>query len=314
MAPSGHDRRGECRASAAGSISALVVVLFMGAAVRGGEPLAQRPDLELAKPQATCGLQTLGSAARPAAMSGVQTLNQYQTAPEDPLASYARTPLGDWQMPIEVDRADPWLRFVVFAMKRPVVIDVAVFVDGRPYANGREAWIDDVLSESEKAAPAASASEVAKPAAPVAATDGKKVIVPEATSEPAKVSAQARGAEHARAAALLRGDAWAAGRPAGDSLADCRVGRRSAGRGARFEPVVAAGQRRALVGVFGSRSQRCARSGGDRRRGNSVGTSRCRPERRRRRAGIAPQGGPAASVAVCDRPSAGGTDRRRHGP
>ena len=73
------------------------------------------------------------------------------TAVDDPLANYARTPLGDWQMPVEVDRDDPWLRFVLFAIKRPVVIDVAVFVDGKPYADGREAWIDGVLDQSAEA-------------------------------------------------------------------------------------------------------------------------------------------------------------------
>ncbi len=77
-------------------------------------------------------------------------LNAVQAVVDDPLANYQRTPLGDWQMPVAVDREDPWLRFVVFAVRRPVVVDLAVFVDGKPYSDGREAWIDGVLEESKQ--------------------------------------------------------------------------------------------------------------------------------------------------------------------
>ena len=34
--------------------------------------------------------------------------------------------------------------------KRPVVIDLAVFIDGRPFRESREAWIDELLTPAER--------------------------------------------------------------------------------------------------------------------------------------------------------------------
>jgi hypothetical protein len=132
-----------------------------------------RPDLTSAKPQAACALQTLRAAPQREMPTGVVFTSAMEVA-EDPLANYARTPLGDWQMPTEVDRGNPWLRFVLFAIERPVVIDVAVFVDGRPYADGREAWIEGVLAEARAATEGpAKENAVAKPASGVVTAEQK---------------------------------------------------------------------------------------------------------------------------------------------
>jgi Ca2+-binding EF-hand superfamily protein len=174
-----------------------------------------RPDLTSVKPQAACALQTLRAAPQREMPTGVVFTSAMDVA-EDPLANYARTPLGDWQMPTEVDRGNPWLRFVLFAVERPVVIDVAVFVDGKPYADGREAWIEGVLAEARAAKDGPSKENaVAKPATGVVMAEQEKktpikpvaVVASEKKAEStkkeivakvAKVSAQSRQAPNMR--------------------------------------------------------------------------------------------------------------------
>ncbi len=119
-------------------------VCLVCAATALGETIVQRPVLEHAKPVAACKLQSLperneNSMMRPAVSYTLQP------QPEDPLANYERTPLGDWRMPADVDRDDPWLRLLLMGPKRPVVIDLAVFIDGRPFRESREEWIDELL-------------------------------------------------------------------------------------------------------------------------------------------------------------------------
>jgi len=140
-------------------------------------------------------------------IEGVQFMPSRPVA-DDPLASYQRTPLGDWQMHGDVDRTDPWLRFLLLGPKRPLVIDAAVYVDGIPYSDGREAWIDDALSakpadpapSAEYTQPLAgdvrSASTAApgtKPDAPNPTELNTKTVVATVKSEP-KVAARVRHA------------------------------------------------------------------------------------------------------------------------
>jgi hypothetical protein len=49
-------------------------------------------------------------------------------------------------MPATVERDDPWLRLLLVGPKRPIVIDLAVLIDGRPFRASREAWIDELLA------------------------------------------------------------------------------------------------------------------------------------------------------------------------
>jgi hypothetical protein len=150
-----------------------------------------RPDLMGAKPQAACEVQVLTAAPRQVMPEGVVFISAVAPMAEDPLSNYARSPLGDWQMPEDVDRAEPWLRLVLFAVRRPVVIDLAVFVDGKPYADAREAWIDGVLDQSATDVASVASTAVGETVAT------KKSIVP-AANEPPKVSAQARQAPSMR--------------------------------------------------------------------------------------------------------------------
>jgi hypothetical protein len=153
-----------------------------------------RPDPRTDEHLAACKLQSLAKPATQPMMAGSQFVAGPAVA-DDSLANYQRTPLGDWQMTDGVDRADPWLRFLLVGPKRPLVIDVAVYVNGQPYTDGREAWIDDLLSGKpavpEKVAPAA--RPLAKP------TDEKrgKSIIATLKSEP-MVAVQVRRAPDMR--------------------------------------------------------------------------------------------------------------------
>jgi hypothetical protein len=108
-----------------------------------------RADIETKAPLAMAALQDAGTGARDATMMAPAPLMVGATAPEDPLDSYQRTMLGDWPEPPQGERNDPWIRLLLLAPKQPMLIDVAVFVDGKPYREGREAWIDGVIRDAK---------------------------------------------------------------------------------------------------------------------------------------------------------------------
>jgi hypothetical protein len=127
----------------------LMLAIALCASLARAEP-PPRPDLNAATPIATCKLQTLAASPQPA-YDRPQVLYSLQRPADDPLANYERTPLGGWRMPAEADRDDPWLRLLLVGPKRPVVIDLAVFIDGKPFREKREAWIDEVLATNTRA-------------------------------------------------------------------------------------------------------------------------------------------------------------------
>lgn len=128
-----------------------------------GEPVPQRPDLAAAKPLATCKLEVVAAPEASPAMPAMVQLYATQPVADDGAINYLRTPRGEWQLPERVDRDDPWNRILMLSPKRPIVIDLAVFLDGKPYRAARENWIDEVLtagkSKSGDAAAAAPKSE-----------------------------------------------------------------------------------------------------------------------------------------------------------
>jgi Ca2+-binding EF-hand superfamily protein len=107
-----------------------------------------RADVDTTTPLASAALQEAGTGAREPIMAPA-ALMVGVTAPEDPLDCYQRTMLGDWPEPPLGERDDPWIRLLLLAPKHPVLIDVAVFVDGKPYREGREAWIDGVIRDAK---------------------------------------------------------------------------------------------------------------------------------------------------------------------
>jgi hypothetical protein len=180
----------------------LIGIAVCGALARADAP-PDRPDLSTVKPIAACALRSL-SASRQPTYERTAVLYSIQSPIDDPLANYERTPLGDWQMPAEADRNDPWLRLLVVAPKRPIVIDLAVFIDGKAFREKREVWIDEVVAAAKTQtsgdAPAGNNSEEAAGTngAVTASEDGppagdeKKKPEDDAGKQPAGVATQAR--------------------------------------------------------------------------------------------------------------------------
>lgn len=124
---------------------ALVLVLLVCSPRWVAAAPATRPNLNDAQPIAACSLQQLANTTLKAPDP---TALRYPLQPttEDPLADYQRTPLGGWHMPAAAERSDPWLRLMLLAPQRPVLIDLAVFIDGKPFRDVREASIDSLVA------------------------------------------------------------------------------------------------------------------------------------------------------------------------
>jgi EF hand len=120
-----------------------VTVLFATAVYAA--PPAGRPDLATAKPIATCQLQTLAT-KKPDPDELVNAMIYTGRPVDDPLSNYEHTSLGDWPMLAAAERTDPWLRMVLLSRKRPVVIDLAVLIDGKSFRDKRDSWIDELVS------------------------------------------------------------------------------------------------------------------------------------------------------------------------
>src|SRR5262245_1283610 len=175
---------------------AIGVVLCMATA--RAETLIERPSLNGAKPVATCKLQSLPE-RNSSPMPQQVVFYTLEPPPENPLDNYERTPLGDWRMPASIDRSDPWQRLLLLGPKRPVVIDLAVFIDGRPFRDAREAWIDELLNpaagDNVEAADGTKSAETAaengsdSDAENQTPTDAKDTIKEETASAEEKASA-----------------------------------------------------------------------------------------------------------------------------
>jgi hypothetical protein len=125
-------------------------VLF-ATAVHAAPPPPGRPDLATTKPVVSCKLQKL--AVKKPDRSEQPNLLLFTGRPvDDPLSNYERTSLGDWPMLAAAERTDPWLRLVLLSRKRPVVIDLAVFIDGKSFRDRRDSWIDELVAMPKSAA------------------------------------------------------------------------------------------------------------------------------------------------------------------
>jgi hypothetical protein len=122
--------------------SAIAIALI---AVASHGQTTTRPD-PAAAPLATAKLQAI--AAPETSMNRLPQVQLYAAQPADDggLGNYLRSARGEWPMQTSVARDDPWNRLLLLTPKRPLLFDVAVFIDGKPYRNAREAWIDEALS------------------------------------------------------------------------------------------------------------------------------------------------------------------------
>src|SRR6476620_8790275 len=124
---------------------ALLSVTVLCAAAAHAAPPPGRPDLATAKPIVACKLQTLAT-KKPEPDELANAMIYTGRPVEDPLSNYERTALGDWPILAAGERTDPWLRLVLLSRKRPIVIDLAVLIDGRSFRDKRDSWIDELVS------------------------------------------------------------------------------------------------------------------------------------------------------------------------
>lgn len=122
-------------------VIALLTVCASGDVTRSEEVLNE-------KPLATCAVQQIAAQANDYEMSANVVVNGYQTTQADPLANYSRAGDGQWQIPQQVDRANPWVRLLVLGPERPTLVDIAVYVESEPYTAAREKLIDDLLEHA----------------------------------------------------------------------------------------------------------------------------------------------------------------------
>src|SRR5215475_3681497 len=130
----------------------LVAATVLFATAVHAAPPPGRPDLATAKPVVSCKLQKL--AVKKPEPNEQANLFLYTGRPvDDPLSNYERTSLGDWPMLAAAERTDPWLRLVLLSRKRPVVIDLALFIDGKSFRDKRDSWIDELVAMPKPTAP-----------------------------------------------------------------------------------------------------------------------------------------------------------------
>lgn len=120
---------------------------------------AERPNLATAKPLVTCKLQTI-AVKRPDPDELANAMLYTGRPVDDPLSNYERTSLGDWPMLGAGERTDPWLRLVLLSRRRPVVIDLAVLIDGKSFREKRDVWLDELASVPKPAEANAKANEM----------------------------------------------------------------------------------------------------------------------------------------------------------
>jgi hypothetical protein len=122
----------------------LTVTVLFATAAYAAHPEG-RPDLATVKPIVACKLQMLAM-KRPEREEFANAMFYTGRPAEDPLSNYERTSLGDWPMLAAGERTDPWLRLLLLSRKRPIVIDLAVLIDGKSFRDKRDAWIDELVS------------------------------------------------------------------------------------------------------------------------------------------------------------------------
>jgi hypothetical protein len=164
----------------------LGAITVLGGAAAPADLASVRPDLQAAQPAARVALQSLGEPRAMPTMMADAVLYADPTAAEDALAVYQHTLLGDWPNEAAVNRDDPWLRFLLVAPQRFVVIDVATFVDGRPFRHGREESIDAILSEAKLASTERQTEGASPPTIPAGLSEGDATaaLTPDADPPP----------------------------------------------------------------------------------------------------------------------------------
>ncbi len=114
----------------------------------GMQQLIFAEDVQSEKPLATCAVQELKAQADNYEMTQAVVLNGYQQPPDTTLDNYARSADGQWLIPQQVDRTDPNVRLLILGPEQPLLVDIAIFIDGEPFTAAREKLIDDLLDDA----------------------------------------------------------------------------------------------------------------------------------------------------------------------
>ncbi len=129
-------------------------LLFLATMLSGWAPSgwaeSAREELLKKEPLAVCAVQSLSSGTAQPEGAGNLVPRARRPVSEDPLSGYARQIDGQWYIPRTVDREDPWIRLLVLSPERPALVDLAILVDGKPYREAREQWIDLLLEQAKK--------------------------------------------------------------------------------------------------------------------------------------------------------------------
>lgn len=181
-------------------------LMMSAAAAACADTAPVRPNLKSAKAIARVPLQKMAAARAAPMMASNAVIFAAPAAADDPLGVYQHTLLGDWPSEASTDATDPWVRLLVLAPQRLLVVDVATFVDGKPYRSRREALIDDILSAAKTQTTHAAAAD-SPPSIPTAliadpAEKPESDASTDAVPEPAQVAAKARTAPTLRERAM----------------------------------------------------------------------------------------------------------------
>lgn len=155
-----------------------------------------------------CALQTVAHQA-PTQTMRPNVVMMGTSVSADPLDNYARSRDGEWQVPAVATSDDPWIRLLVLPPEKPLVVDLAVTIEGSSFRAVRASWEELLLSQAKgKYAPAeqpdllkvdSTSKQAVEETSPVDAPSEQPVPAanaPAADSEPAsdptKVSVQRR--------------------------------------------------------------------------------------------------------------------------
>jgi hypothetical protein len=124
----------------------LILICVLVAAMTGTAASAE--DALAEKAIVSSPVQSLAGKADDYQMPEQVAINMVEPPQPDFLANYARTADGQWHIPQQVDTTNPWLRLMILGPERPTLIDVAIYMEGEPYAAAREKLIDGLMDHA----------------------------------------------------------------------------------------------------------------------------------------------------------------------
>ena len=126
----------------------------------GIEEIASQPVL------AECRVQTKKTEPKAPEMQQQVVFRMNTDLPDDPLENYARSRNGEWQIHTHPTLDDPWVRLMLLTPERPVLVDVAVLLEGKSFREVRQRWVELLLSQAKGNYSSSDKNETTKSAEP----------------------------------------------------------------------------------------------------------------------------------------------------